>query len=457
MSPANPTAAGQARTQVTRERLLARVIQAGLQAMEAHTRKETAAIIVNRVGDILPMDRAVLVRMHGRLPIEAVSGGGVVEQASNFADAVREARRRYREANEPKALPPEPEPGGSMHLRRVQKAMGGTSIVWLPLRLGRGKEAPPPAYALWLERWNGRDWKPNDLQLLDLVALPFGHAMVERRKTLSLGVKRLLMMGVLLALLVAMFIPVRSSVVAPVQVVPDRPVHVLAPLEGILRKLEVRPGQQVDVGTLLFSYDARVLDKQIDEGRRAVAVARAELARLEGAAFGDAQAQAQLPVQRLEVKRAEAELEFAQAQRRRADVRATVAGTVVLEDPESMIGAPLQVGQLVMSIADPTRTKLRIMVPAGDAGLLRKGADVEIRLDRNPLKSLPATVTRIGFDVRQSDLQIPSVLVEARWNQLGARIQPGQRGSAKLYSEPTALGMQIFRKPLVTLRMLTGL
>ena len=57
-----------------------------------------------------------------------------------------------------------------------------------------------------------------------------------------------------------------------------------------------------------------------------------------------------------------------------------------------------------------------------------------------------------------SDEGVPSVMTEAAWtSDLPQGVQPGQRGSAKLISARQPLWMQIFRKPLIKLREITGL
>jgi multidrug efflux pump subunit AcrA (membrane-fusion protein) len=250
---------------------------------------------------------------------------------------------------------------------------------------------------------------------------------------------------------------VTSKVTAPVRVTPDRPHYIFAPMDGILKDLQVQPGQWVGKDEVLFRYDARVLDKRLDEAYRNVAVARAKLAKLEGAAHRDREARAELPVQRLEVERAEADAAFYAKQRARAEVRSGQPGVVVLDDPDALVGAALQTGQAVLSVADPDQTKIRLWVPASDVGFIQKGAQAAVRLDSDPFHSLPAVIARVGFDIQMSPEGIPSVMAEAIWTGETTEVQPGQKGAAKIYGGTTVLGMQILRKPLIALRSLVGL
>lgn len=205
-----------------------------------------------------------------------------------------------------------------------------------------------------------------------------------------------------------------------------------------------------------FRYDTRILEKQFEEAVKGIAVARAELARLEGAAYKDEDARARIPVQKLEIERKQDELEFIKKQMELSEVRSGVSGVVVLDNPDALIGALLRTGEMAMSIASPEHTKPRMMVPVTDAGLLEKDASVYIHLDSDPLKLIHAKVERIGFDVRLSDDRIPSVLVDAVWEG-GISATPGQRGAARIQGPRTYLGLQIFRKPLMSLRTRLGI
>jgi len=439
----------------TREMVLARFIRLCATILSSPISQEASALIVNRISEIVPVDRAVLVQLRGKNKILSVTGGGAAAQDTSFADAVDMVRDRYQGQLSPVPVPQAERNSKSVHLWRVQQAMGGTSILWLPLWLDRDGKLPT-VYGLWLERWHGQPWEAHDIELLQHAALFLGHGLSRQRPVIR-SRRRLMQISVTVMLLFFLALPVTSSVTAPMRVLADRPHHIFAPMDGILKELFVQPGQWVEAEAPLFHYDARVLDKRLDEAHRNVAVARAKLARLEGAAHRDREARAELPVQQLEVERAQADVAFFAKQQARAEVRTTEPGVIVLDDPDALVGAAIQTGQAVLSVADPSRTKVRIMVPASDVGFLEEGARVKVSLDSDPLNSLPAVITRIGFEVKLSENQVPSVLVEAVWAEKNAEVKPGQRGIAKIFGKSTRVGMQILRKPLIWLRSLIGI
>lgn len=452
-----PGGEGAAPGAATANPVLARLLTLAQSAMRAESAEKAADIIVNRIHTLVQADRAAIVPLSGPKRILRLSGHLEPSQDNPFSQAVHETRKRYRKTTGPQVLGAEtlPDDFRAPQLRKALEAAGGTTVLWVTLpHPGEGG----PLFALWLERWNRKPWPSEEIKLLSHALVFFGYALGTPRKTLGSTIRRMRVLWLVLLLLFAlMWLPVQSTVNAPVQIVPEHPHYVFAPFDGIVEELDVRPGDRVEAGDLIFRYDTRVLEKQLEEALRGgLAVALAELARLEGAAYMDEEARARIPVQKLEVQRGEAEVEFLRKQLELSEVRSDADGVVVLDDPDALIGASLQTGQLVLRIADPVRSKMRIMVPVSDAGLVREGAPVSVRLDSNPLRSIPAEVERIGFDVELSDERVPSVLVEADAEE-GHPVMPGQRGSAKIMGPRVTLGMQIFRKPLMSLRDFLGI
>ena len=443
---------------MTADMVLASLLRVCASLFATPAPQESAAIIVNRVSELVRVDRAVLVPLAEKRAILAVTGGGAAAQDSSFADAVEAVRDKYGDSQEPLLIPPisDDDKKASPHLKKVQAAMGGTSILWMPLWLSHDRNILP-AHALWLERWRGVPWEMQDAELLRHAALFMGHALLRPKKIISRPVRRFFKWGIAIAILVFLGMPVTSGVMAPAKVVPDHPNYIFAPMDGILKELLVKPGQWVDENAPLFRYDARVLDKRLEEAYRSVASAKAKFVKLEGAAHRDPEARAELSVQKLEVERAEADVKFYAQQQSRAEVHTAKPGVIVLDDPDALIGAALQTGQTVLSVADPSKTKLHLMVAAADVGLLKKDAEVSVRMDSEPLESFAAKITRIGFDIRISENQVPSVMAEAVWTNQAPKAQPGQKGSAKIFGPMTVMGMQLFRKPFIVFRTFIGL
>jgi hypothetical protein len=446
-----------AQTQTAANTILARLIHLSVAALGAETPEKAGSIIVNRIHTLLKTDRAILVPLKGKKRIFCISGDLETCKGDDhpYSQAVHEIRKNFGKAHDPQVITRDnlPEDADAPNARKVLEAVGGTNILWFPLKMAGNQDS---GFALWMERWNNRPWTPEEIKLLSHGSMFLGHALSDpRQKREDAESKKKKWWKKLLSfplfILLVSLIPMNARISAPIEVVPDRPYYVFAPFDGIMEELEVQPGEHVKKGDLLFRYDTRVLEKQLEEARRGIAVARAELARLEGASYDDQEARARIPVQKLEIEQAEAEVAFIQKQLELSEVRSGADGVVILDDPDSLIGAPLQTGQMVLRVADPERTKLKLEVPATDAGIFEVGNPLYARMDANPLESYPAVVKRIGFDVvistEDKKTPIPSILVEAEWEG-NPPVIPGQRGRCSIHGKKTVLGLVWFRRAL---------
>lgn len=431
--------------------MLARFVHYANRTLATESTAEAAAQVVTRFVELMPADRVVLVKHGWRARILAVDTGAEVARQGRFSAMLRRFAKVQKKRTEPLKLPADKSVPEDPRDDDMRKAMNGSQVLWLPL--ARTAEGVPP-HSLWLERWHNRPWLDEEITLLTRLR-PFLSASLggQPRKAAS----RWRWAAVIF--LVALFcFPVTESAVAPAQVVAQAPRHIFAPLDGIIHAVNVRPGQWVKPGDVLLRYDTRVLDQQLQEARQQQAVARAELARLESAAYADAEARAKLPVQKLVVEQALAQTDFYRAQRARADVKAAIAGMVVLDDEQALLGAPVQLGEKLFELANPQNTKLRLHVPVADAGLVAMDGLVKLRLDSQPLQVWAAAVSRIGFDVVVSAEDVPSIVVDAQWaEQVPTDVLPGQHGSARVEAGATVLGWQILRKPALLILGVLGI
>ncbi len=435
--------------------VLARFIQLAVSLFEQESIEKKASILVNRINILIETDRVLLVEIKGRKRIKAVSGGVDISQDTLFAESVDEIRKLFKNETEPQVFSSKDflSKSGFSCTKKSLENMGGTTVLWLPLLITKKRHGN---YSLWIERWDKKPFKTEELKMVSRASYFFGHALsVTEKKEKKSFFKRTYPLLTALIFFLIMLIPVDSWINAPVKVVPEKPSYIFAPFDGVVKELLVLPGEKVKKGDIVFSYDSRVLEKRFQEAVSKVEVEKEELIRLEGASYKDQDSRAKIPVQKLSVKQMELEMNFIQNQLNLSKVRADADGIIVLDDPDAFKGVFLQTGQYVLSIANPARTKLKIMVPVIDAGLLQKKSRVDVRMDYAPLNSIPATLTEIGYEVRLSDKNIPSIPVEAMWNK-SQKINPGQRGSAKITGPKVSLGMQLFRKPIIAVRTFFG-
>ncbi|MFT3858107.1 MAG: HlyD family efflux transporter periplasmic adaptor subunit [Aquabacterium sp.] len=258
-----------------------------------------------------------------------------------------------------------------------------------------------------------------------------------------------------IAVLGAMALPVKLSVLSPGELVPAHPAVVRAPLDGVLAQFHVQPNQAVKAGQPLFSFDQAALAARHDVAAQALATAQAEYRQYAQQAVSDARSKTQLAqlLGRIEERRAEAG--YLQDQFQRTTVMAPQDGIALFDDPTEWIGKPVQTGERVLRIATPQDVEVEAWMPIGDAIPLQVDAPVALYLAADPLKPVQARLRYMGHEaVLRPDGQY-AFRVRASLSEPTAQ-RVGLKGTAKLSGETVPLAYWILRRPLATVRQALG-
>lgn len=308
-----------------------------------------------------------------------------------------------------------------------------------------------------------RPFSDQHKNILTRLSNTLGHALrvFDRGKPLALAsipksVKWILMAGILLV----MFVPLPLTVLAPAEVVPDKPQIISAPISGVIKQIYVEPNQEVLEGTLLYSFDKTEAQNNLDQSNRSLLVAQSRFRRANQAAFGAGSLKSEMAVAKAEADLALSEQESYQRRLALADVYAPSDGIVLFESIDKWIGKPVETGERVMRIADPKVLSLKIDLATEDAILLTENARAKIFLDANPLNPFETRVYRTSYDAMKSERDSLVFPLYARLSNAPAEevdeLRIGLRGTAQLFGENVPLWFFLFRKPLSYLRQLTG-
>lgn len=296
-------------------------------------------------------------------------------------------------------------------------------------------------FALWA-------WRREELALrsrLKALAPQHWRALSRPKKT-----------GLVALVALALLFPVRLSVLAPAEVSSTRPLPVTAPVDGVVERILVAPNQAVRKGMELVAIDDTATRNKLLVAQKTLDVARADWSRASGKAFADDASKAELQLLDARVRERGAELAYQTELLARLRLKAPADGIALFADADEWRGKPVQVGERIMTVADPSQVSVTIYVSPDDAVALDPGADVKMYLNVSPLASHEATVTQASYETGTSPEGHPAYIVKAGF---AAGEQPprlGLKGTAKIYAGRVPLLYYVLRKPLRTLRHALG-
>jgi multidrug resistance efflux pump len=200
----------------------------------------------------------------------------------------------------------------------------------------------------------------------------------------------------------------------------------VAPADGFLKRVHVRPGDKVQAGQLLVELAEQ--DLLLEKKRW-----QSQLAQYESA-YGAANARAdraQLVINQSRVAEAQAQLELVDMKLERGRVEAPFDGLVIQGDLSQSLGAPLQQGAELMSIAPHDQFRVIVEVDERDIGAVQVGQAGSVALSALPWDALPVRIRRITPMATVLDGR--NVFeVEAELLEHSPTLRPGLQGSARI-------------------------
>ena len=266
--------------------------------------------------------------------------------------------------------------------------------------------------------------------------------------------------GVGLLALAALFVPVRLSVLSTAEIIAFDAMAIAAPMDGVIKTFHVTPNQLVKKNDLLFSLDESTLRSRRDVAFKQLAVTKADALAAAQKAFASDQSRGELANLNGRVAEREAEVAALDDMLLRVDVKAPRDGIAVFGDVNDWSGKPVVTGERIAQLADPSDRGVLIWLPVADAIALEQGAPIKLFLQVAPLKPLKATVVQTSYQVSLSPEGVASYRLRARFEGLdqdeAAIARVGLKGTAKIFGNKASLAYYLFRRPLASLRELTG-
>lgn len=229
-----------------------------------------------------------------------------------------------------------------------------------------------------------------------------------------------------IAIAAAMFAPVSYHVSGPARLEGSIQRIVAAPVDGFIEQVNVRPGDKVLADAVLAELSMR--DLQAERSKRQSELAQQE--NLYGAALARAD-RTQLVIHHAMVAEAQAQLALVDNNVQRARIRAPFDGVVIKGDLSQSLGAPVQRGEVLMTLAPNESFRVIVEVDERDVALLHAGLSGSLAIAATPGETHGFRVSRILPVAVAADGR-NYFEVEAAFDTASSTLRPGMRGVAKI-------------------------
>jgi len=210
------------------------------------------------------------------------------------------------------------------------------------------------------------------------------------------------------------------------QLTPVRYATLSAEMTGRIDQLPVREGGRVAAGDLLVSFDCGLQGAQLKKSQSQLASARNILRGNQRMAELNAIGQVDLANSELDVRMAQADVEYLQETLKRCEIRAPYAGSI----GDQLVRAQefIQAGTPLIEIIDDTALQLEFIAPSRWLNWLEPGLALEVGLDDTGT----VYTARLEYTAAKVDAMSQSVKVVAVIQGQHPELKPGMSGRIRI-------------------------
>jgi len=257
--------------------------------------------------------------------------------------------------------------------------------------------------------------------------------------------------------LLIVFFPVRLTVLAPAEIVPENPAVIRVPTEGVIEKFFVKPNELVQEDQVLFKLDLTHLSSRLQIAQQEMQIALAEYRQGSLQSLTDPKSRLALANQEGKAIERQLEAEYLKVLLEKSQVKAPRAGVAIFDDPSEWLGKPVVAGEKIMVIATESKAEIEVWLPLNEAIELPSFAPVSMYLNTTPLSPVTGSVRYIGHDAILRPDGSYAYRLRAAIDPATSQARIGLRGTARLSGQYVPLSYWILRKPLVAVRQFIGI
>ena len=227
------------------------------------------------------------------------------------------------------------------------------------------------------------------------------------------------------------------------RLVAERYIEVMARTQGMVERVIAEEGDLVKAGDILLRLEKEQLSLQHEQARVALEGAQATYERTSKLHARQLVSQEEMENARHQMQTAEVNLKEARLQLDYTDVRASLAGVVMMRDVE--LGDLVRTNDVVYALADVDPLQVRIRIPEKRMNQVRPGQEARITVDPVPDRVFQGTVKMISPGVDPASgtvkvtLDVPSQ----------GLLRPGMFATVRIVTDRRPDALVVSKKALV--------
>jgi multidrug resistance efflux pump len=253
------------------------------------------------------------------------------------------------------------------------------------------------------------------------------------------------------------FVPIRLTALVPAEITPSKPFPITAPIDGVIRKIVIQPNQVVKADEAVAELDDTSIRNRLAVSTKAFETASSDYQRAVNKSFNDEQSKGELLVLGSKVQEKSAEVAYLSELLEKLRISAPQGGIAIFSDAEDLRGRPVQTGEKIMVVADPSLVGVTVYLPPDDAVELEVGGEVTVYLNIAPLSPLHAKIVQSSYEAMVQPDNSIAYIIKASLEPGSGLPRIGNKGTAKVYGKSVSLGYYLFRKPILFLRRSFGI
>jgi len=278
--------------------------------------------------------------------------------------------------------------------------------------------AGPVLYLLY------RDARPGSVQFREMVWQAVKRLGQEEGRWWRRG-----LMALLVFMMAGLMVPVQQTVSARAELEGAVERAVVAPLDGFIGTVSVRPGDTVKLGQVVIELATQ--DLELEAQRWEAELAQHESAYMAALARSE---RGDMMVSLSKAEEARTRLDLARRSLERMQIKAGIDGVVIDGDVTRLQGAPVARGDVLLTLAPANGYRVVLNVDEADIGRVRAGQMGQLLLGAMPDRSLPIQVTRVT-PMAQVVEGANVYRVEAALEGDAPALRPGLNGVADIDTE----------------------